>query len=107
MATTIRVGDEVKTLWLVSNGNDFLWDVIGNSMSEGDGVSFGDGTDFEMTEEAYRWWKRWAFREQVILNEVDRLGEWAQNKVSELAGIYSDFDDLQDAEFEALGLTEE
>lgn len=97
--------NEVVELQVVSDGQDFLAEVIGNSDQQGHWLTERDDADFEMDEADCAWWERWAEREQAILDKANEMGEPAIEKLCELAGEYGhDFEELQDKEEEYLGI---
>lgn len=104
MATRIynTTTGEVHEAELVSDGLNFLSDVMGNSGVE---ASDRDDADFELDDDETEWWLRWARREQRILDTANELGEDAINAVAWLAAGYGyDLELLQDKEEELLGI---
>lgn len=111
MATKIFNTDtnEVITLRVMSDGQDFLAEVIGGCDQEGKWASedMPNGADFAMNDIELSWWERWAEREQRILDKTEELGDEAQQAIAGLAADYgNDLELLQDKEEEYLGITE-
>lgn len=109
MATTIYNTDtkELVKLEVISDGQDFLAEVIGGCDQEGKWASedMPEGADFAMDEMEMSWWERWAEREQRILDRANELGEAAIQRICELADDYGhDMELLQDEEEEYLGI---
>ena len=109
MATKIYNTDtkEIIELRLVSDGVNFLDDVIGGCNQ--DGMFYAEDmpeeADFAMDAENLGWWERWAEREQRILEESQSRGEDAIQAMCDLATKYGhDMELLQDKEEEYLGL---
>jgi len=104
MATKIfnTTTKETVELEVISDGQDFLADVIGGLGIYDNDV---DDADFAMDDDDLAWWKVWAEREQRILDKANELGEEAIQAISELAEQYGhDMDVLQDREEEYLGI---
>lgn len=97
---------EVTSLAVVSDGMDFLSDVIGGCYfaDEVTTEDMPEGCDFAMTDEDVRWWTRWAEREQAIIDAANEIGEEAIEGITRLSMQYSDFEELQYAEEKFLGL---
>ena len=111
MATKIfnTTTKETVELELLSDGIDFLADVIGGCDQECRYVSEDMDTDarFAMDDEDLGWWIRWTEREQRILDKTEELGDEAQQAIAGLAAEYgSDLELLQDKEEEYLGIEE-
>lgn len=107
MATKIynTTTGEIVEAELISDGVNFLFDVMGGSGVE---ASERDDADFDLPDDEVDWWVRWAEREQRILDKANELGEDAINEVAKLADKYGhDFELLQDKEEELLGITED
>lgn len=94
--------DEVIEAQLTSDGQDFLFEVMGYS---GVDVSEREDAEFELAQDELDWWLRWAEREQRILDTTNELGEDAINAIADLAAEYGyDLEVLQDKEEELLGI---
>ena len=107
MATRIfnTTDQTITTLSLITDGQDFLFDVIGNSDGDGRWYTDRDDADFAMNEDDLAWWTRWAEREQVINDTAQGMGEDAINGICQLASEWGhDFEVLQDKCEEYLGL---
>lgn len=105
--TTIKVTDtnEVRTLSLVSNGYDYLADVLGPMTYEGSGIMVGEDTDFEMSEEAFDWWADWSAREERINEALDNASkETLEEHVRLIDDYCTDMEELQRQECELLGI---
>lgn len=99
--------NEVVELTLMSDGQDFLADVIGGCDQAGGWASedMPESAEFAMTSEELAWWEDWAEREQVILDRANEIGEEAIEKLSELAMDYGhDMETLQVEEEKFLGI---
>ena len=112
MATKIFNTDTKETVELsvIVDGQDFLAEVIGGCDYDGSWASteMPDDAQFAMSGEAIDWWERWAEREQVILDNVEELGDDAQHMVAKLAADYGyDMELLQEKEEEYLGIDSE
>ena len=97
----------IVKLQVISDGQDFLADVIGGCDQGGTwaSVDMPENADFAMSGEELEWWEKWAEREQRILDRANEIGEAAVEKLCELASIYgNDFELLQDKEEEFLGI---
>lgn len=111
MATRIYNTDtkQVVELECLSDGQDFLADVIGGCDQDGRyaSVEMPDDADFAMGSEDLGWWRDWATREERILDKANEIGEEAIKKLCELGGEYGyDLGLLQDKEEEFLGISE-
>lgn len=109
MATKIFNTDtnEVVELQVLTDGQDFLAEVIGGCDQEGKWASedMPDSADFAMSDIELSWWERWAEREQRIIDKSQEMGEDAINAIVDLVDLYgSDMEALQDAEEEFLGI---
>ena len=99
--------NEVVELTLMSDGQDFLADVIGGCYQAGKWASedMPENAEFAMTSEELAWWEDWAEREQRILERANEIGEEAIEKLCELARDYGhDMEILQVEEEKYLGL---
>ena len=109
MATRIwntETGEMVE-LQVISDGQDFLADVIGGCDQTGEWASedMPEEAEFAMDSDDLGWWERWADREQAILDRTNELGEDAIQAICDLAGEYGfDMELLQEKEEEFLGL---
>lgn len=91
---------EIVEATLISNGIDFLFDVMGNSGAK---LSEREDAEFDLDDYETHWWLRWAEREQRILDKTEELGEEAEGVIAQLAAEYGhDFELLQDKEEEFL-----
>lgn len=111
MATRIYNTDTFETIELsvITDGQDFLAEVIGGCDCKGEWASaeMPDDANFAMSGEELDWWERWSVREQAILDRVEELGDDAQQMVARLAADYGyDMDLLQGKEEEYLGISE-
>lgn len=109
MATRIWNTDtgEMVELQVISDGQDFLADVIGGCDQTGEWASedMPEEAEFAMDSDDLGWWERWADREQAILDRTNELGEDAIQAICDLGGEYgSDMELLQEKEEELLGL---
>ena len=96
--------NEKVELELISNGMDFLPDVMGGCGLE---RSARDDADFDLDDDDAAWWLRWAEREQRIIDRAEELGEEADMILCGLAAEYGhDMELLQDMEEKALGITD-
>lgn len=105
--TTIKIieTNEVRTLSLMSNGIDFLGDVIYQMTYEGSGIMMGEDTDFEMSEEAFEWWADWSAREERINEALDNASkETLEEHVRIIDDYCTDMEELQRQECELLGI---
>ena len=101
MATRIYVTDKyvIMELSVISDGQDFMADMIGEFDDEGKYYTSHAGSDFEMPSEDFEWWAEWAYREQRILDEANARGEKAIDAISRMSAEYgSDLDALHDAQ---------
>ena len=109
MATKIWNIDthEMTELTLMSDGLNFLDDVIGGCNQDGMFYTedMPEEADFAMDSENLAWWEDWAEREQVILDRANEIGEEAIEKIAELAMDYGhDMEMLQVEEEKFLGI---
>lgn len=97
----------ITKLELISDGQDFLSDVIGGCNQDGCYYTedMPDEADFAMDSQTLAWWEDWAEREQVILDTANEIGEEAIERLCELAGEYGhDMEALQVEEEKYLGI---
>ena len=109
MATRIWNKDtaEMVELQVISDGQDFLAEVIGGCDQDGmfSAEDMPNEADFAMDSENLAWWEDWAGREQAILDKANEIGEEAIEKLSELAIDYGhDMETLQIEEERFLGI---
>lgn len=108
MATRIYNTDtkEIAELSVISDGQDFLMEVIGGCNQGGMYYSddMPDYADFAMDCENLEWWTRWAEREQRINDMAQERGEEAINAIAKIAADNSDMEYAQDLEEEYLGI---
>lgn len=108
MATKIYNTDtkEIVELSVISDGQDFIGEVIGQCNT--DGMFYAEDmpetAEFAMDAESVSWWERWAEREQAILDKANEVGEEAIQAICDLANEYDDMELLQDKEEEYLGI---
>lgn len=98
---------EMSELALISDGQDFLAEVIGGCNQDGCYYTddMPDEADFAMDTKSLEWWERWTGREQIINDRIEELGDDAQHAVAGLAAEYGhDLELLQDKEEEYLGI---
>lgn len=112
MATRIYNTDtkEITELEVITDGQDFLAEVIGGCDCKGEWASadMPDDANFAMSSEELEWWERWAEREQAINDRIEELGDDAQHAVAGLAADYGyDMELLQEKEEEYLGIVSE
>ena len=105
MATRIYITDkhEVRILSCISDGQEFMADVLGGN-NDGSYDTTRSDAEYEMCEEHYQWWEEWAYREQRILDRANELGEEAIEGISRLGTEYDDLDALHDAQERFLGI---
>lgn len=97
--------NEVHELSLITDGQDFLFEVISNIDPDGHWYTERDDAEFEMGSADLAWWTRWAEREQRINAVAQERGEDTIKAICGLADEYGhDLEVLQDRCEEYLGL---
>ena len=112
MATKIFNTDtkEIVNLELITDGQDFLSDVIAGCDHDGSWAhsEMPDEAQFAMSGEELEWWENWTEREQRINDRIEELGDDAQHAIAGLAADYGyDMELLQEKEEEYLGIVSE
>jgi len=106
MATRIydRDANEVVELSLMADGQDFLFEIIGNSDADGSWVTEREDAEFEMDGRDLSWWHSWAEREQLINDVAQERGEDAIRALCEIDQDYPDMEEAQAMKWEYLGI---